>query len=42
MVFFGRRATTAYVITFQDVDSDEIDIVHLARVMDERLERFQS
>jgi hypothetical protein len=41
MIYFGRRATTALVITFQDVESDEMDVVHLARTMDERLKRYQ-
>ena len=41
VVFFGRRATTALVIAFQDVGSPEIDVVGLARIVDERLNRFE-
>ncbi len=41
MVVFGRGATLALVVTFQDAAAEPIDTIALARVMDERLSRYQ-
>ena len=40
MIVFGRGAVFASVITFQDIDSPEMDIGRLARAMDDRLARY--
>jgi hypothetical protein len=41
LVVFGRGAIMGVVSSFQDVGAQEIDVLHLARVLDDRLTRFQ-
>lgn len=41
MVVFGRGAILGVVVSFQDVGAQEVDVLRLARVVDDRLTRFQ-
>jgi len=41
MIVFGRGTTLTVVMSFQNLGSQEMDTLQLARVMDERLHRFQ-